>query len=398
MALRFPIYLDNHATTPVDPRVLEAMLPYFTEKFGNPASRQHKFGWEAESAVELARKQIAELINSNPKEIIFTSGATESINLAIKGVAFAYAEKGKHIITTQIEHKATLDTCKRLEKMGFKVEYLPVDKYGVVDPDEIKKRITPETILVSVMFANNEIGTIEPIEEIGKICSEMNVLFHTDAAQALGKIPIDVQKLNIDLMSVSAHKLYGPKGIGALFIKKKTPKIKIIPIIDGGGHEGGLRSGTLNVPGIVGFGKACEIAKLEMKEEAERTKHLRDKLQNEIMSKLEDVYLNGHPEQRLPNNLNLSFYGVESEAILMGMKEVALSTGSACSSTNVEKSHVLKAIGLNDDLISSAIRFGIGRFNTEEEIDYVINRIVEVVNHLRSISPKYKLKKEATKL
>lgn len=398
MALRFPIYLDNHATTPVDPRVLEAMLPYFTEKFGNPASRQHKFGWEAESAVELARKQIAELINSNPKEIIFTSGATESINLAIKGVAFAYAEKGKHIITTQIEHKATLDTCKRLEKMGFKVEYVPVDKYGVVDPDEIKKRITPETILVSVMFANNEIGTIEPIEEIGKICSEMNVLFHTDAAQALGKIPIDVQKLNIDLMSVSAHKLYGPKGIGALFIKKKTPKIKIIPIIDGGGHEGGLRSGTLNVPGIVGFGKACEIAKLEMKEEAERTKHLRDKLQNEIMSKLEDVYLNGHPEQRLPNNLNLSFYGVESEAILMGMKEVALSTGSACSSTNVEKSHVLKAIGLNDDLISSAIRFGIGRFNTEEEIDYVINRIVEVVNHLRSISPKYKLKKEATKL
>jgi cysteine desulfurase len=398
MALRFPIYLDNHATTPVDPRVLEAMLPYFTEKFGNPASRQHQFGWEAESAVELARKQIAELINANPKEIIFTSGATESINLALKGVALAYAEKGKHIITTQIEHKATLDTCKRLEKIGFKIDYLPVDKYGVVDPDEIKKRITSETILVSVMFANNEIGTIEPIEEIGKICSEMNVLFHTDAAQALGKIPIDVQKLNIDLMSVSAHKLYGPKGIGALFIKKKTPKIKIVPIIDGGGHENGLRSGTLNVPGIVGFGKACEIAKLEMKNEAERTKYLRDKLQNGIMNKLEDVYLNGHPTQRLPNNLNLSFYGVESEAILMGMKEVALSTGSACSSASVEKSHVLKAIGLNDDLISSAIRFGIGRFNTEEEIDYVINRIVEVVNHLRSISPKYKLKKEITKL
>lgn len=398
MALRFPIYLDNHATTPVDPRVLEAMLPYFTEKFGNPASRQHQFGWEAESAVELARKQIAELINANPREIIFTSGATESINLALKGIALAYAEKGKHIITTQIEHKATLDTCKRLEKIGFKIDYLPVDKYGVVDPDEIKKRITSETILVSVMFANNEIGTIEPIEEIGKICSEMNVLFHTDAAQALGKIPIDVQKLNIDLMSVSAHKLYGPKGIGALFIKKKTPKIKIVPIIDGGGHENGLRSGTLNVPGIVGFGKACEIAKLEMKNEAERTKYLRDKLQNGIMNKLEDVYLNGHPTQRLPNNLNLSFYGVESEAILMGMKEVALSTGSACSSASVEKSHVLKAIGLNDDLISSAIRFGIGRFNTEEEIDYVINRIVEVVNHLRSISPKYKLKKEITKL
>ncbi|CUT00145.1 IscS subfamily cysteine desulfurase [Candidatus Chrysopegis kryptomonas] len=398
MALRFPIYLDNHATTPVDPRVLEAMLPYFTEKFGNPASRQHQFGWEAESAVELARKQIAELINANPREIIFTSGATESINLALKGIALAYAEKGKHIITTQIEHKATLDTCKRLEKIGFKIDYLPVDKYGVVDPDEIKKRITSETILVSVMFANNEIGTIEPIEEIGKICSEMNVLFHTDAAQALGKVPIDVQKLNIDLMSVSAHKLYGPKGIGALFIKRKTPKIKIVPIIDGGGHENGLRSGTLNVPGIVGFGKACEIAKLEMKNEAERTKYLRDKLQNGIMNKLEDVYLNGHPTQRLPNNLNLSFYGVESEAILMGMKEVALSTGSACSSASVEKSHVLKAIGLNDDLISSAIRFGIGRFNTEEEIDYVINRIVEVVNHLRSISPKYKLKKEITKL
>jgi cysteine desulfurase len=398
MALRFPIYLDNHATTPLDPRVLEAMLPYFTEKFGNAASRQHQFGWEAEAGVELARKQIAELINANPKEIIFTSGATESINLALKGIALAYSEKKNHIITTQIEHKATLDTCKRLEKMGFKIDYVPVDRYGLVDPDEIKKRITSETILVSVMFANNEIGTIEPIEEIGKICAEKNVLFHTDAAQALGKIPIDVQKLNIDLMSMSAHKIYGPKGVGALFIKKKTPKIKIIPLIDGGGHEGGLRSGTLNVPGIVGFGKACEIAKSEMEEEAKKTKYLRDKLQNEIMNRLEDVYLNGHPTNRLPNNLNLSFFGVESEAIFMGIKEVALSSGSACSSTSVEKSHVLKAIGLNDDLISSAIRFGIGRFNTEEEIDYVIGRIVEVVKHLRDISPKYKLMKETAKL
>lgn len=397
MALRFPIYLDNHATTPLDPRVLDAMLPYFTEKFGNSASRQHQFGWEAEAAVELARKQVAGLINANPKEIIFTSGATESINLALKGIAFAYSEKGKHIITTQIEHKATLDTCKRLEKFGFKVDYVPVDRYGLVDPDEIKKRITPETILVSVIFANNEIGTIEPIEEIGKICSEFGVLFHSDAAQALGKIPIDVQKLGIDLMSMSAHKLYGPKGVGALFIKKKTPKIKIIPIIDGGGHEGGLRSGTLNVPGIVGFGKACEIAGLEMSEESERIKKLRDKLQDGIMGSLEDVYLNGHPTQRLPNNLNLSFDGVESEAILMGMKEIAVSTGSACSSASVEKSHVLKAIGLSDDLIAGAIRFGLGRFNTEEEIDYTINRVVEVVKHLRKISPKYKLKKEMSK-
>ncbi len=397
MALRFPIYLDNHATTPLDPRVLEAMLPYLTEKFGNASSRQHQFGWEAEAGVELARKQIAELINANPKEIIFTSGATESINLALKGTALAYSEKKNHIITTQIEHKATLDTCKRLENMGFKIDYVPVDRYGLVDPDEIKKRITSETILVSVMFANNEIGTIEPIEEISKICAERGVLFHTDAAQALGKIPIDVQKLNIDLMSMSAHKVYGPKGVGALFIKKKTPKIKIIPLIDGGGHEGGLRSGTLNVPGIVGFGKACEIAKAEMEEEAKRAKYLRDKLQNEIMNKLEDVYLNGHPTNRSPNNLNLSFFGVESEAIFMGMKEVALSSGSACSSASVEKSHVLKAIGLNDDLISSAIRFGIGRFNTEEEIDYVIARIVEVVKHLRDISPRYKLRKETAK-
>jgi cysteine desulfurase len=398
MAIRFPIYLDNHATTPIDPRVLDAMLPYFTEKFGNSASRQHQFGWEAEAGVELARKQIAELINANPKEIIFTSGATESINLALKGIALAYSEKGKHIITTQIEHKAVLDTCKRLEKWGFKVDYVQVDKYGLVDPDEIKKRITKETILVSVMFANNEIGTIEPIEEIGKICAEMNVLFHTDAAQALGKIPIDVQEMNIDLMSMSAHKLYGPKGVGALFIKKKMPKIKIVPIIDGGGHENGLRSGTLNVPGIVGFGKACEIAKNEMKEESKRLRKLRDILQNEIMSKLDDVYLNGHPEKRLPNNLNLSFDGVESEAIMMGMKEIAVSSGSACSSASVEKSHVLKAIGLNDDLIAGAIRFGLGRFNTEEEIDYAINRVVEVVNNLRNISPRYKLKKEATKI
>jgi cysteine desulfurase len=398
MAIRFPIYLDNHATTPIDPRVLDAMLPYFTEKFGNSASRQHQFGWEAEAGVELPRKQIAELINANPKEIIFTSGATESINLALKGIALAYSEKGKHIITTQIEHKAVLDTCKRLEKWGFKVDYVQVDKYGLVDPDEIKKRITKETILVSVMFANNEIGTIEPIEEIGKICAEMNVLFHTDAAQALGKIPIDVQEMNIDLMSMSAHKLYGPKGVGALFIKKKMPKIKIVPIIDGGGHENGLRSGTLNVPGIVGFGKACEIAKNEMKEESKRLRKLRDILQNEIMSKLDDVYLNGHPEKRLPNNLNLSFDGVESEAIMMGMKEIAVSSGSACSSASVEKSHVLKAIGLNDDLIAGAIRFGLGRFNTEEEIDYAINRVVEVVNNLRNISPRYKLKKEATKI
>ena len=397
MAVKLPIYLDNHATTPVDPRVLDAMIPFFKEKFGNAASREHSFGWEAEAAVETARKQIAELINADPKEIIFTSGATESINLALKGTAQAYYGRKKHIITTQIEHKATLDTCKRLEKAGFNVTYLPVDKYGLVDPDDVRKSITPDTFLVSIMFANNEIGTIEPIAEIGRICSEAGVIFHTDAAQALGKVKIDVKEMNIDLMSVSGHKIYGPKGIGALFIKRKTPRIKITPIIDGGGHEGGLRSGTLNVPGIVGFGKACEIAKNEMDEEARRIKSLRDKLQNGIMSALEDVYLNGHPEKRLPNNLNLSFFGVESEAIMMGMREIAVSSGSACSSASPEPSHVLKAIGLSKDLIAGAIRFGVGRFNTEEEIDYTIEKVIEVVNNLRQISPAYKLKKEKIK-
>jgi cysteine desulfurase len=394
MAVKLPIYLDNHATTPVDPRVLDAMLPYLKDKFGNAASRQHSFGWEAEGAVEIARKQIAKLINANHREIIFTSGATESINLAIKGVAYAYSSKGKHIITSQIEHKAVLDTCKRLEKQGFKITYLPVDKYGLVDPDDLRRSITPDTILVSIMFANNEIGTIEPIDEIGKICAEMNVLFHTDAAQALGKVSIDVRSMNIDLMSISAHKIYGPKGIGALFIRKRRPSIKIIPLIDGGGHEGGLRSGTLNVPGIVGFGKACEIAEAEMVDESERIKNLRDKLQFGILNQLDDVHLNGHPEKRLPNNLNLSFAGVESEALMMGMKEIAVSSGSACTSASVERSHVLRAIGLSEDLVASAIRFGIGRFNTEEEIDYAVEKVVSVVKQLREISPSLKLKKE----
>ena len=397
MAVKLPIYLDNHATTPVDPRVLDAMLPYLKDKFGNAASRQHSFGWEAESAVELARKQIAKLINADHREIIFTSGATESINLAIKGVAYAYSSKGKHIITSRIEHKAVLDTCKRLEKQGFKITYLPVDRYGLVDPDELKKAITGDTILVSIMFANNEIGTIEPIEEIGKICRERGVLFHTDAAQALGKVHIDVRSMNIDLMSMSAHKIYGPKGVGALFIMRRMPRIKLVPLIDGGGHEGGLRSGTLNVPGIGGFGKACEIAEAEMVDESERIKNLRDKLQFGILNRLDDVYLNGHPERRLPNNLNLSFAGVESEALMMGMKEIAVSSGSACTSASVERSHVLRAIGLNEDLVASAIRFGIGRFNTEEEIDYAVEKVVEVVKKLREISPSYKLKKEMAK-
>jgi cysteine desulfurase len=398
MSLKFPIYLDNHATTPVDPRVLDEMLPYFTQNFGNAASRNHAFGWIAEEAVEKARAQVAELIGAQPKEIIFTSGATESDNLAIIGVAEMYSEKGKHIITSSIEHKAVLDTCKYLETKGYEITYLPVDKYGLVNPDDVLKAIRPDTILISIMFANNEIGTIEPIEEIGKIAKEKKVLFHSDAVQAAGKVEIDVEKMGLDLVSLSAHKMYGPKGIGALYIRRKNPRVRIAEQIHGGGHERGMRSGTLNVPNIVGFGKACEIAKKEMHSENERVKNLRDKMQNEIMKAIPYVYLNGHPTKRLPNNLNLSFAYIEGESMIMGMKELAVSSGSACTSASLEPSYVLKAIGVSEDLAHTSIRFGLGRFNTEEEIDFAIKKVIETANRLRELSPLWEMAQEGIDL
>jgi len=391
--MKLPIYLDNNATTPVDRRVLEAMLPYFTEKFGNAASRNHSFGWEAEEAVEKARGQIAQLIKADAKEIIFTSGATESDNLALKGVADMYASKGDHIITAVIEHKAVLDTCKALERKGIRVTYLRVDKYGLVNPDDVKNAITDKTILVSIMYANNEIGTVQPIAEIGKICHEKGVLFHTDATQGVGKLPFDVQAMNIDLASFTAHKIYGPKGCGALYVRKKNPRVKITEQMNGGGHERGMRSGTLNVPGIVGFGKACEICMNEMEEEAKRLRYLRDKLRDGITGQLDEVYLNGHPEKRLPGNLNMSFAYVEGEALMMGIKDIAVSSGSACTSASLEPSYVLKALNVDRDLAHSSIRFGIGRFNTEEEIDYTIEHVVAAVNKLRELSPLYEMAK-----
>ncbi len=387
MGVKLPIYLDNHATTPVDPRVVEAMLPYFHEKFGNAASRNHAFGWAAEEAVENARGQVAALINATPKEIIWTSGATESDNLMIKGVAEMYREKGNHIITQVIEHKAVLDTCKRLEKHGYEVTYLPVGKDGRVDPEDVRKAITPKTILITIMYANNEIGVINPIAEIGKIAKEHGILFAVDGVQAVGKIPVDVQKDNIDLLAISAHKLYGPKGVGALYVRRRNPRVQLSAIIDGGGHERGMRSGTLNVPGIVGLGKACEICKNEMAQESER-------LLNGLMSKLDVLYINGSMEHRLPNNLNISFAYVEGESLLMGINDVAVSSGSACTSATLEPSYVLKALGVGDDLAHTSIRFGLGRFNTEEEIDYVTNRLVEVVSKLRDLSPLYEMAKD----
>jgi cysteine desulfurase len=394
MGVKLPIYLDNHATTPVDPRVVEAMLPYFHEKFGNAASRNHAFGWAAEEAVENARGQVAALINATPKEIIWTSGATESDNLMIKGVAEMYREKGNHIITQVIEHKAVLDTCKRLEKHGYEVTYLPVGKDGRVDPEDVRKAITPKTILITIMYANNEIGVINPIAEIGKIAKEHGILFAVDGVQAVGKIPVDVQKDNIDLLAISAHKLYGPKGVGALYVRRRNPRVQLSAIIDGGGHERGMRSGTLNVPGIVGLGKACEICKNEMAQESERLLKLRERLLNGLMSKLDVLYINGSMEHRLPNNLNISFAYVEGESLLMGINDVAVSSGSACTSATLEPSYVLKALGVGDDLAHTSIRFGLGRFNTEEEIDYVTNRLVEVVSKLRDLSPLYEMAKD----
>jgi cysteine desulfurase len=381
--VKVPIYMDNHATTPMDPRVLEEMLPYFLEKFGNAASRNHSFGWMAEEAVETARGRGAKLIGGIAKEIVFTSGATESDNLAIKGVAEMYKEKGTHIITAVTEHKAVLDTCKRLEKYGYKVTYLPVQKDGLIDLDDLKRAMDDKTILVTIMAANNEIGVLQPVTEIGKLCRKRGVIFHTDAAQAVGKIPIDVNKQNIDLMSISAHKMYGPKGVGALYVRGENPRVQISAIIDGGGHERGMRSGTLNVPGIVGLGKACAIATDEMPREACHLAGLRNRLRDRIMGRLGEVYINGSMEHRLPGNLNLSFANVEGESLVMGITDVAISSGSACGSATPEPSYVLKALGTGDNLAHSSIRFGLGRFNTEAEVDYVADRVVETVERLR---------------
>jgi cysteine desulfurase len=396
--IKLPIYMDNHATTPVDPRVLEAMLPYFTDKFGNAASRNHPFGWAAEEAVETARAQIAKLIGASPKEIIFTSGATESDNLAIKGVAEMYREKGNHIITAVTEHKAVLDTCKRLEKYGYRVTYLPVMKDGLIDLEDLKRSIDDKTILVTIMAANNEIGVLQPVEEIGKICRERGVIFHTDAVQMIGKVPFDVNKMNVDIASITGHKIYGPKGVGALYVRRKNPRVQLSAIIDGGGHERGMRSGTLNVPGIVGLGKACEICMNEMESEGKRLGALRDRLKDRIMSRLDETYVNGSQEHRLPHNLNISFAYVEGESLLMGINDVAVSSGSACTSATLEPSYVLKALGTGDDLAHSSIRFGLGRFNTEAEVDYVADKLVDVVTRLRELSPLYEMAKEGVDL
>jgi len=398
MAIKLPIYMDYHATTPVDPRVVDTMLPYFHDKFGNAASRNHSFGWAAEEAVENARAQIARLINATPKEIIFTSGATESNNLALKGAAEMYREKGNHIITQVIEHKAVLDTCKRLEKYGYEVTYLPVGKDGRIDLDDLRRAITPKTIIISIMYANNEIGVIQPIQEIGKIAKEKGVLFHSDGVQALGKIPVDVQRDNLDMLSLTAHKLYGPKGCGALYVRRRNPRVQISAQIDGGGHERGMRSGTLNVPGIVGFGKAAELCQNEMGDESIRLRGLRDRLKDGIFAKLDEVYINGSMTHRLPHNINISFAFVEGESLLMGINDVAVSSGSACTSATLEPSYVLKALGVGEDLAHTSIRFGLGRFNTQEEVDYVTNRVIEVVQRLRELSPLYEMAKEGIDL
>ena len=397
--VKLPIYMDNHATTPLDKRVLEAMLPYFTEKFGNAASRNHSFGWEAEEAVDKARGQIAGLIHARSKEIIFSSGATESDNLAIKGVLEFYNEKGNHIITCVTEHKAILDSCRALERGGkATVTYLPVDKYGMIDPEAVRKAITDKTVLITLMYANNEVGTIHPIAEIGKIAKEKGIVFHSDATQAVGKIPVDVEKDGIDLMSLSGHKIYGPKGIGAIYVRSKGPRVRLTPQMDGGGHERGMRSGTLNVTGIIGLGKACEIAGGEMLGENRRLHELRDKLQAGIFERLDEVYLNGHPTERLPGNLNVSFAYVEGESLLMGISDVAVSSGSACTSATLEPSYVIRALGTDEELAHSSIRFGLGRFNTEEEVDYVTARVSKEVKRLREMSPLYEMAKEGIDL
>jgi cysteine desulfurase len=406
------VYMDNNSTTPVDPRVLEAMLPYFSDTFGNAASRSHGFGWDAEKAVETGREQVARLIGAKAKDLIFTSGATESDNLAVRGVVEFYRDKGNHVITQVTEHKAILDTCRALERKGLAtVTYLPVDHYGRVDPEDVRKAITDKTVLVTIMFANNEIGTIQPLAEIGKITREHGVLFHTDAVQGVGKLPLDVETMNIDLLSLTAHKIYGPKGIGALYVRSKGPRVRLTPMIDGGGHERGMRSGTLNVPGIVGLGMACELSRDGMADEAQRTLRLREKLREGLFSQLDEIYLNGHPTHRLPGNLNVSFAFVEGESLLMGLNgsvhpiaasaslpPIAVSSGSACTSATLEPSYILKALGVGDDLAHTSIRFGIGRFNTDEDVDYVIERVVSEVRRLRDLSPLYEMAKEGIDL
>ncbi len=396
--VHLPIYMDNHATTPLDPRVLEAMMPYLTTVFGNAASRNHSFGWEAEQAVEKAREQIAKLIGATAKEIIFTSGATESNNLALKGVAEMYRERGNHIITQATEHKAVLDTCKRLEKQGFRVTYLPVQADGLIDIEDLRRAMDDKTILVSIMYASNEIGVLQPIREIGKLCHEKGILFHTDAVQAVGKIPVNVQTDNIDILSLSGHKIYGPKGVGALYVRRRNPRVQITEQINGGGHERGMRSGTLNVPGIVGLGKACELCMQEMESEGKREQELRDYLKAKLEKALDYVQVNGNMQHHLPGNLNMSFVYVEGESLLMGINDVAVSSGSACTSATLEPSYVLKALGLGDDVAHSSIRFGLGRFNTKAEVDYVSDKIIEVVSKLRELSPLYEMVKEGIDL
>jgi len=404
--MKLPVYMDNHSTTPVDPRVFEAMAPWFTEKFGNAASRSHSFGWEAAEAVKKARKQVAALIGAAPDEIVFTSGATESDNLAIKGVAEALRPRGNHIITAATEHRAVLDSCKRLEQQGFKVTCLPVDGRGRVDPDSVHHAHQTQTILVSIMLANNEVGTIQPIAEIGRIAHEHGALFHTDAVQAAGKLSIDVDAMNIDLLSLSAHKMYGPKGVGALYVRRRNAAVQLAPLsllsplspmIDGGGHEGGLRSGTLNVPGIVGFGAACLIAAKEMQLESEHLRRLRDRLAELLRGGLDEIQVNGHPAERLPNNLNVSFGYVDGEALLVGLSDVAVSSGAACTSAKMEPSHVLRAMGVSEELAQGSLRFGLGRFNTEEEVEYVAGRVIETVGRLRELSPVYSSARESAR-
>jgi cysteine desulfurase len=397
MALKFPIYMDNHATTPLDPRVLDVMLPYFRDHFGNAASRSHAFGWTAEKAADEAREQVGALIGASGKEIVWTSGATESDNLAIKGVAEFYKDKGNHIITAQTEHKAVLDTCKRLEKEGYEVTYLPVDKDGRVNPQVVADAMTDKTILVSIMLANNEIGTVNPVEQIGEVVKARGALFHIDAVQGVGKVPFDVTSSKADLVSLTAHKMYGPKGVGALYVRRK-PRVRLTPILDGGGHERGMRSGTLNVPGIVGFGKAAELAVREMPEEAQRLLVLRERLRHGLQSQVKFTYINGSMEHRLPGNLNISFAYIEGEAMLMGLKDIAVSSGSACTSASLEPSYVLRALGVDEELAHTSIRFGLGRFNTEEEVDYVINLVVGKVNKLREMSPLWEMAQEGIDL
>ncbi len=397
-AMKSPIYLDYQATTPLDERVLEAMLPYFREKFGNSASRNHAYGWEAEKAVDLARAQVAELIGGEAKEVVFTSGATEANNLAIKGVAEMYREKGRHLISAPTEHKAVLDPMKRLEQEGCEVTLLPVDKHGSIRLEELAQAIRPDTVLVSLMAENNEIGTLHPLAAIGRLCKERGVLFHTDATQGVGKIPLDVEAMGIDLLSLSGHKIYGPKGIGALHVRRRNPRVRLSPQLDGGGHERGMRSGTLNVPGIVGLGCACSLARTELAGETARLTALRERLWSQLRAGLDEIHLNGHPTDRLPGNLNVSFAYVEGEGLMMGMSELAVSSGSACTSASLEPSYVLKAIGVGDDLAHTSIRFGIGRFTTVEEVDFAAQRVVAAVKRLRAMSPLYEMAKEGIDL